>query len=269
MFTILKQTINCLQVTKDEIEEVLKVVCESHNLALAQVWILYEDEYSVPFSYSLEDTQTKRLLAIKLTGHLYAVAEHEYNDFEPYFRFGDVMPHAIGEEFPFVTLQDYESRYMSKLHSDMHINWDNDLCPSSALAICLRSNDTADFNYAFEFIWTKQSNYVILLEAILLTLKRCLPRFKFASGAELGDELDVILVDSSTDDETQMFKIFQEKRSSTMPTTPKKAKNPMVVDLITPSKVTCKTAPKVLPREVIENQFGKTMKDAAKDLNGK
>ncbi|KAJ0940312.1 putative transcription factor Nin-like family [Helianthus annuus] len=87
------------------------------------------------------------------------------------------------------------------------------------------------------------------------------------SGAELGDELDVILVDSSTDDGTQKIKIFQENRSSPMPTALEKGKSPMVVNLIAPSKVTCKTAPKVLPQEVIEKHFGKTMKEAAKDLN--
>ncbi|KAJ0940324.1 putative transcription factor Nin-like family [Helianthus annuus] len=231
MFTILKQTINCLQVTKDEIEEALKVVCESHNLALAQVWIPYE--------------HTKGLSAIKLTGHLY----NEYYDFERYFRFGDVTPRAIGEELPLVTLKDYESRYISLLQSDMYMNWGSGFCPSSAFAICLRSNDTGDFNYAFEFLWTKHASYIIFLEAILLTLKRCLPRFKFASGAEIGDELDV----HNKDDRTE-FKIFQRKRS-------------VVVDDIAHSEVICKTTPKVLPREVIEKQFGKTMKEAAENLS--
>ncbi|MFS7913641.1 hypothetical protein Hanom_Chr02g00144081 [Helianthus anomalus] len=104
--------------------------------------------------------------------------------------------------------------------------------------------------------------------ALLLTLKRCLPGFKFASGAELGDELDVIVVESSTHDETQKLKIFQEKSSSPMSKAPERGKKPTVGDFIAPSKVTCKTTPKVLPREVIEKQFGKTMKEAAKDLNG-
>ncbi|MFS7913697.1 hypothetical protein Hanom_Chr02g00144701 [Helianthus anomalus] len=263
------KSISGLEVAKDEIEEALKVVCESHNLALAQVWIPYEDKYNVPFSYSLEDSKTKRLLAIKLTGHLYAVSQSEYNRFDAYLRFGDVTPRALEEELLLVTLQDYKSRYISKLCSNKLIGWYNGLLsPPCALAICLRSNDTGDFSYAFEFIWTQHSNEVIFLENILLTLKRCLPRFKFASGAELGDELDVILVDSSTDYETQKLKIFQEKRSSLIPAAPEEGKSPTVMELIEPSKVTCKTAPKVLPREVIEKQFGKTMKDAAKDLNG-
>ncbi|KAJ0615739.1 putative transcription factor Nin-like family [Helianthus annuus] len=270
------KTINGLDVTMGEIEEALKVVCESHNLALAQVWIPYEDKYNVPFLYSLEDTQTKRLLAIKLTGYLYADKKDGYDDFWLYFTSGDVTPHAIGEELPLVTLQDYKSRYISKLRSDKLIDCESGFySPTSALAICLRSNGTGDFNYVFEFIWTKRSNRVIILEAILLTLKRCLPSFKFASGAEIGDEIDVILVEGSTDnedneiDETQTFRIFQEKRSSATLKAPGKGKNPMAmaVDLIAPSKVTCKTSPIVLSREVIEKQFGKTMKDAAKNLN--
>ncbi|XP_021997909.2 protein NLP7-like [Helianthus annuus] len=260
------QAISGLEVTKDEIEEALKVVCETHNLALAQVWIPYEDTNNAPFPYSLEDSKTKRLLAIKLTGYLYAVTEDECNDLEPYFRFGDITPRAI--EHHLLTLQDYKARYISKLGHVKFIDWDDDFFSStSALAICLRSNDSGDFNYAFEFMWTQHSNYVIHLEALLLTLKRCLPGFKFASGAELGDELDVIVVKSSTNDETQKLKICQEKSSSPMSKVPERGKKPTDGDFIAPSKVTCKTTPKVLPREVIEKQFGKTMKDAAKDLN--
>ncbi|KAJ0786540.1 putative transcription factor Nin-like family [Helianthus annuus] len=242
------KAISGLEVAKDEIEEALKVVCETHNLVLAQVWIPYEDKYNVPFSYSLEDSKTKRLLAIKLTGYLYGV--YAVTNFEKYFRFGDITPRAIEEELLLVTLQDYKPRYISKLRSNKVIGWDFGFpSPPRALAICLRSNDTGDFNYAFEFIWTYHSNYKIFLEAILLTLKRCLPRFKFASGTEVGDELDI----HNKDDGTK-FKIFRRKRS-------------MVVDDIAHSEVICKTTPKVLPREVIEKQFGKTMNDAAKDLN--
>ncbi|KAJ0952119.1 putative transcription factor Nin-like family [Helianthus annuus] len=40
----------------------------------------------------------------------------------------------------------------------------------------------------------------------------------------------------------------------------------MVVDDIAHSEGICKTTPKVLPREVIEKQFGKTMKEVAENL---
>ncbi|KAJ0482811.1 hypothetical protein HanIR_Chr13g0658011 [Helianthus annuus] len=251
------KTINGLNLAKNEIEEALKVICESHNLALAQVWIIYEKKSHALLS-PLEDTQ---LLAIKLTGYLYAITKDQYDDFAPYFRLCDVIPCGIGEELALETLQDYESRYISKLRSDMLVDWESDFfSESSALAICLRSNDTGDFDYVFEFIWIKHSNYVIFLEALLLTLKRCLPRFKFTCGVDLGDELDVIVVQSATDDktvETKRFKIFQGKKSSPIPKAPKEGKKPMALDHIAPSEVTCKTTPKVLPREVMRNNLEK------------
>ncbi|KAI7730003.1 hypothetical protein M8C21_024637, partial [Ambrosia artemisiifolia] len=228
----------------DHIEEALKVVGESYDLALAQVWIPYEDKTRVFLPSSLEDTQTKQLLAIKLTGCYYAMKDS--NLFEPYFRFGDVTPRAIAGDFPLVTLQDYKSRYILDVRSQL-VMWCGvgGFPPTSALVICLRSNDTSDCNYVFEFMWKKDSNF-IHLEALLLTLKRCLPRFKFASGVEIGNELNVHIEGDATgaelgdkidihteDDGNKKFKIFQGKRSV----------------------------------EHYEKQFGKTMKNAAKNLN--
>ncbi|KAD5507422.1 hypothetical protein E3N88_15125 [Mikania micrantha] len=157
--------------------------------------------------------------------------------------------------------------------------------------MCLRSFETSNLNFVFEFIcpnYSKDSRCDVLLEAILLTIKRCLPSFKFTSGAEIGDELDVIDVKCSKEGQNISFKIFQ-------------GKHPIVVDnIMAPSKATCHTTSKVLPpedldnqlldvicvknptqkqkanhktaknvltREVIEKQFGKTMKEAAHNLN--
>ncbi|KAK1408214.1 hypothetical protein QVD17_39849 [Tagetes erecta] len=158
-------------------------------------------------------------------------------------------------ELPLETLQDHKSRYISKLRSDVIEDWDCDFfSKSSAFTICLTSNNTGDFDYAFEFIWNKRPNYVIFLEALILTLKRCLPRFKFAFGVELGDELDVIVGETARYSEygktshvgkTEKLKIFQGKRT------------------LSSLEVISKTTPKTLPREVIEQQFEKTMKEAA------
>ncbi|KAJ0940301.1 putative transcription factor Nin-like family [Helianthus annuus] len=265
------KTINGLKPAKDEIEEALKVVCVSHKLALAHVWIAYEDINDVLFSSSLEDTRIKRLLALKLTGYLYAVTETASDDFDKYYNLCDVIPQGT---FPtgrlaLKTLQDYESRYISTLRSDRLVDWKEDNPQSSAFAICLRSNDTGDLDYAFEFIWIERSYTTILLEALLLTLKRYLPSFKFASGEELGDELNVINVETSIDseetNETEKFKVFQGKRSSP-PLKVVEGQKSMAVDYIAPSEVKCKTTEIVLPREDIEKQFGKTMKEAAKNL---
>ncbi|GKE11150.1 hypothetical protein Tco_1414701, partial [Tanacetum coccineum] len=53
-------TINGLKLVRDEIQVALKIVCASHNIGVAQVWISYDDENHVPFSFSSEDTQTTR-----------------------------------------------------------------------------------------------------------------------------------------------------------------------------------------------------------------
>ncbi|KAJ0940307.1 putative transcription factor Nin-like family [Helianthus annuus] len=83
---------------------------------------------------------------------------------------------------------------------------------------------------------------------------------------ELGDELDAILVESSTNDEDNEIGVFQEKRSSPMPKAPKKGKKPMVVDPIAPLKLKYKTTPTDVTLEDIGKHYGKTQNEAAKIL---
>ncbi|XP_076927956.1 protein NLP6-like [Bidens hawaiensis] len=266
------KTLYDLKPTTEKIEDALKIICGSHNLALAQVWISFEDKKHMPSSSSLEGIQTNQVSALKLTGYLYAVRKSDSDDFEKYYSLCDIYPHGVGEEVALKTLQDYESRYVSKICENMFVDWDREYSESSALVICLRSIDTGYFDYAFEFIWIKHTNYVSFLEALLLTLKRCLPSFKFASGAELGDELEVLVVDTSTEydetSETEKFKICQGKRSLPVVKALEEGNKSMAVDCMAPSEMTCcKTTPKVLHPELIEKQFGKTMKEAANNLN--
>ncbi|KAI7729996.1 hypothetical protein M8C21_029882 [Ambrosia artemisiifolia] len=210
-------TINGLKTARDEIAKALEIVCGTHNLILAQVWIAYEDKSNVLFSSSLDDTRPTKMLALKLTGYLSNVNSPPQR-VDKYYSVCDLFP-QVTEELALKTLKDYESRYISKLHP-LRLMYDMpaDFGPfgsdteTSALAICLRSINTGDFDYAFEFIWLEHSNNVILLEALLLTLKRSLPSFKFAYGAELGDELNVIDVDSSTDTETFNIKIYNGRK---------------------------------------------------------
>ncbi|GJW27230.1 hypothetical protein Tco_0041041 [Tanacetum coccineum] len=57
---------------------------------------------------------------------------------------------------------------------------------------------------------TRSSQY----RTVLSTLKGCLPSFKFASGAEIGDELRITDVENSTGTGIGFFKIFEENRLS-------------------------------------------------------
>ncbi|XP_076947357.1 protein NLP9-like [Bidens hawaiensis] len=250
------KTVDGLKPARDEIAKALEIVCGSHNITLAQVWIAYEDEYNVPLVSSLDDPRKRRMLALKLTGYLSTTNSRHGSNLEQFYNLCDIVPQET-EELALKTLQNYEPRYISTFgpHRLMYERpWDmgSDYCANSGLAVCLRSIETGDFNYAFEFIWRKHSNTTIMmmLEGLLLTLKRCLPSFRFASGGELGDELDVIDVKSSTKNETSYFKIFQGIENG------KKH-----------SEVRCKTGSILLPREVIETQFGRTIKDATKNLN--
>ncbi|KAD5507394.1 hypothetical protein E3N88_15097 [Mikania micrantha] len=210
-----------------------------------------------------------------------------------YNSFCDVFPlNSTTEGHVLSTLQDFKPRYISKIRDDdlLLATWaifDDSYC---AFVICLRSLETRDFNYFFEFIWKnclEDSRCDVFLEAILLTIKRCLPSFKFASGGEIGDDLEVVEVNCYKKGQNTSFKIFQGKQ-------------PIVADnIMAHSKVTCKTISKVVPskdmhnqwsdvicvtnptqnpkvnqktakifltREVVEKQFGKTMNEAAHNL---
>ncbi|KAK1408211.1 hypothetical protein QVD17_39846 [Tagetes erecta] len=253
------QTISALKTANDEIEEALKIVCGSHNITLAQVWIASEDKGQVPLSSSFVGSQTKPSSALKLTGYLNAATS--INVLKNYYSLCDVFPQGTGEEYALNSIQDYEPRYISKLHTDILVNWDYEYTQYCAFTICLRSIDTGDLDFAFEFIWVKHTDYTILLEALLLTLKRCLPSFKFASDKRLGDELEIIDVEGYTDNYSLYFMIFEGMKAT------ENGKKPMLVDHIAPSQGNYKTATIQISREAIEKEFGNTMKEAANNLN--
>ncbi|KAK1428679.1 hypothetical protein QVD17_17518 [Tagetes erecta] len=286
------KTINGLRPTKDDIEHALEIICGSHNLSLAQVWIGFEDKSHVPCSSYLEDTQIFRL---NLIGCLNVDDDKEgrrmFSGFKMYNDLCDQIPLRTGKAIATKTLLDFKSRYNTTFNKYGGISWykfDVNMC---ALAICLRSTETGDFNFVFEFLWVKHSRRDILLESILLTLKKCLSRFKFASGEELGDTLDVIEVDHCIN-VVSNFKIFEEKTSSSSkekalekyldvigvesPTRGEtsninafqgKRLSPVckTVDIYKGKKpmVKYKTTKIELPLKDIEKHFDKTMKEAA------
>ncbi|KAD5507424.1 hypothetical protein E3N88_15127 [Mikania micrantha] len=285
------EIINGLRPAKDKITHALEIVCKSHNLGLAQVWGAFEDKSHVPLSTNLEDTQ--RILGLKLTGYIHNVFRFdEFHILETYKCICDVLPlERTSKKHVLKTFQDFKPRYIYAIRDDDMLLKSKYLHGRyCAFAICLRSLETRDFNYLFEFIWpnySEDSRRDVFLEAILLTIKKCLPSFKFASGAEIGDDLEVVEIGCNKEGQNTSLKIFQGKQ-------------PIVVDnIMAPSRVTCQTTSKVLPsedmdnqdvicvtnppqnpkvnhktakifltREVVENQFGKTMNEAAHNLKG-
>ncbi|KAD5508228.1 hypothetical protein E3N88_15931 [Mikania micrantha] len=282
------EAINDLRETKDKITHALEIVCKSHRLDIGQVWGVFEDKSHVPLSTYLQDTQ--RIFGLKLTNY-HRCIDYYLNGFEDLSNFNrtyDVLPlKRTSKKYVLRTFQDFKPRHISCLTNlDLLAEYES-YC---AFVICLRSLETGDFNYSFEFIWKKDSENPcdIFLEAILLTIKRCLPSFKFASGAEIGDELDVInvenanaleegkqpsvvktsevlpserlhviQVESPNQVESSNFKIFQGQRLSPIWKASEEGKKPMAK---------CKTAEIFLTRGEIEEQFGQTIKVAAKNL---
>ncbi|KAK1412565.1 hypothetical protein QVD17_33929 [Tagetes erecta] len=121
----------------------------------------------------------------------------------------------------------------------------------------------------------KHSNSTNLLEALLLTLKRCLPRFKFASGTKVCDEMKVIVVQNdkgSGNNEmgeisnTKELTIFQGKRSSLVPKASDKRKQPVVMNDKKRRRERPKNDPIECCIEEVQEQFGKTMEEAAGEL---
>ncbi|GJW87628.1 NIN-like protein [Tanacetum coccineum] len=225
------KTINGLKLARDQIQEALK-------------------------------SRTLKPHALKLTG--YSTASHLF--FKDYYDACDIVPLRKGEELVEKTLQDYQPRFCENIsqlatHTLMASVVSTDEVQCSGFTICM-SIGTGDFSCAFEFIWHHNPNFVLLLEALLFTLKRCLPRFNFGSGAELGDQLHVIDAENSTKSETKFFEIFKEKRLEPI----NKGKKAMVVSYNSRSKEKRNTTEKELSREDIEQHYGKTMKKAAEEL---
>ncbi|GJY11623.1 hypothetical protein Tco_0380932 [Tanacetum coccineum] len=201
-----------------EIEEALEIVYESHDLTLAQVWIPYDNENPMQSSSSLDGTQTKRKFAIKVVGYFDDSDVDLVSSVKEYSDTCDTFPLKTGVGLTGKTLETCEPHFcrnIKELSSDNGIlallSFAN--IEYSSFVICLRSGDV---DYAFEFLWPQTHYYLIVLESILLTLKRCLPSFKFASGAKLGDELRVIDVDNPAGSGIGLFKTCEGNKLSSL-----------------------------------------------------
>ena len=180
-----------------QIKVALRNVCESHKLSLAQVWVPYDN----------------KKWALKLSGH-FGDSVEDCMIFKEYLDACDTVPLKFGEELVGKTLQDYKPRLCDTFfklgRSNERMVWSGrDLGQRTkwrSFTICLIREP--DEEYAFEFIWRNQSDSAKVLQELLITLKHNLPdsNFKYPSGYELGDELEI--------EETRYFKIFKGIRSS-------------------------------------------------------
>ncbi|XP_076957038.1 protein NLP4-like [Bidens hawaiensis] len=173
-----------LEPVKVEIQRALKMACESHRLTIGQVWTSYESENDQMFLANLGRYSLNSVSSIK-----------------DFYEKLDVIPLIKGEGLVGKTLQTHQphmSRNICKLSDSRGLlALLSSNTKGASLVKCLRSAHTGERDYLFEFFWPHNRNHLILLETLLLTLKKCLPNFKLVSGEQLGDELLVVDADSS------------------------------------------------------------------------
>ncbi|KAK9050777.1 hypothetical protein SSX86_030253 [Deinandra increscens subsp. villosa] len=168
------------EAAKTEIEKGLEIACESHDLTLGQVWISY--------------TQREHIRLVKLSRYFV-----DFDD-NPLKHFYDKFDVISGEGLAWKTLathQPHLCRNIYKLSDNSGVlALISANTRSSCFVICLRSTHTGELDYVFEFFWPCCHNHSVLSETLLLTLRKYLPSFKFASGEQLGDEFTFIDVEN-------------------------------------------------------------------------
>ncbi|PWA62392.1 NIN-like protein [Artemisia annua] len=233
------KAVPALKVATYEIEEALEIVCESHYLTLAQVWMCtHVNENFIPFP-SMDGPQ----FAIKFIG--YSV---KWED-------DDVLSSIKGILMKCVVIMSF---------------WRYSLLPvaSSCLTICLRSTHTReDVDYVFEFLWPAGRDYHILVESILLTLMRCLPHFMFPCGAKVGDdELCVVNVDNNSRE--SRFRCFHNyHKSSPLLKKTLGARKRFVAEDESISSLEVKSNP--LHREDVKQEVGSTIQETSTNYYGR
>nr|GEZ34220.1 hypothetical protein [Tanacetum cinerariifolium] len=86
----------------------------------------------------------------------------------------DMLPLKNEEGLVWKALQTYEPHFCrdtSKISGSGLLWLLSTLTECSILMICLRSIDTSDLDYVFEFLWPQSQNYFVMLQTVLLTLK--------------------------------------------------------------------------------------------------
>ncbi|GJT57814.1 hypothetical protein Tco_0992868 [Tanacetum coccineum] len=188
------ETIPGLKLATYEIEVALKTLCDSHQLSLAQVWIANNSEKHAPCSSSLEVTQTKQKIAVKLSGY----CTDPLDDHLP-------MTH-INEYYDTCNVLPLKIREVSIVRKTLETNQPH---------FCKNINKLM-VNGPLGYLLGLGQKYSIVLESQLLNLRRCLPSFKFASSQELGGELRVVDFQNSTGSGVGSFEVLKLEQGMVM-----------------------------------------------------
>lgn len=140
----------------DEIEVTLWKVCDSYNLSLAQVSIVYGGGNLVPSSLSLENKHMKPMLALKLFALYIDEGDEGKLVFFDHCGSYDMVPLSIEKERVRNTLESYQPCFCKNIYGITNIDQlpaINTITKLNCFVVTSRSIDTDNPCYVFEFLY--------------------------------------------------------------------------------------------------------------------
>ncbi|PWA40411.1 PB1 domain, RWP-RK domain protein [Artemisia annua] len=285
-----------------EILEVLEVVCETNNFPLAQTWVPCRHRSVLSYGGGFKKScssfdgscmgqvcmSTTDVAFYVIDAHIWgfreACTEHHLQKGQGVAgRAFETRSSCFCENITHFSKTEYPLVHYARLFGLV-----------ASFAICLRSSHTGDDDYILEFFLPPNmvdcKDQQTMLGSLLISMKQHFRSLTVASGEEIGedgrmveiikasvngnvidskleDKLQIIDFEDSSRSEIKYLKFSKENRLSTTTDASEEGRRPVVERCIQPSEAKYKTAPISLPREDIEKQFGRTMKEAAKNLN--
>uniref|UniRef100_A0A5B7CAL6 Uncharacterized protein n=1 Tax=Davidia involucrata TaxID=16924 RepID=A0A5B7CAL6_DAVIN len=204
----------------NKIMEVLEVVCKTHELPLAQTWVLCRHFSAVAYGNGSSPEQSFTCSNVtRCEGEVMSALAHAYCT-QGYSSPGEVFrTYTKGlhlQKGQGVVGRAYMSAHNSCFCADVTqfsiteypmAHFARSCEFTSCFAISLQCDYTADIDYVLEFFLPPNNtttggggggggrDHRILLNSLLATMKESFHGFKVASGKELGEELDVQFVD--------------------------------------------------------------------------
>nr|GEU71886.1 protein NLP7-like isoform X1 [Tanacetum cinerariifolium] len=246
-----------------DILELLSKVCESNKLPLAQTWVPCRHRSVVASGGGFDEScggsrMGQVCMSITDVSAFYVVDAHMWG-----FREACVEHHL--QKGQGVAGRAFETRSSSFCENITHfskteyplVHYARLFGLVASFAICLRSSYTGDDDYILEFFlptyMIDHKDHQRIVDSLLTSVRQCSTSLKLASGEEIGED-------------GISFKNIISSANGDVPNS-EEGRRPVVERCIQPPEAKYKTAPISLPREEIEKQFGRTMKEAAKNLN--
>ncbi|KAK9049418.1 hypothetical protein SSX86_031613 [Deinandra increscens subsp. villosa] len=179
---------------RSEVDKALQVAVQSHAITIGRVWVPYPNCITPRRLYPVTRKLLRRLGDI----HIGNPVGDDHLGLELFSRRLHVLLLRKGEGLIARTLETKRPHLCRNIYKLSENKGLMALLSTNAksyacFVIGLRSSHTGAVTHVFEFFWPQSyHNHLALMEDLLLTLREHLPSFKYASGAQLGDESLVV-----------------------------------------------------------------------------